>query len=145
MRNVVAALLVLASVGCRQSVSPLDPDPSLISDAQVRVLTTERDSYAAGETAVVILTNTFRHAIGYNLCVSTLERQRSGSWHQSELDRDGACTMELRILQPGSRATYSRRLNPALPAGEYRIRTTLENLEARTREPVVSTTFRVTR
>lgn len=145
MRSLVAALVVLTALGCRPSVGPLDADPSLIADGQERVLTTERDSYGAGETAVVILTNTFGHAIGYNLCISALERQSNGRWQQSDLDRDRVCTTELRILQPGGRVTYSRLLNPALPAGEYRLRTTLENLEARSREPVVSTTFRVTR
>lgn len=55
---------------------------------------------------------------GYNLCTSALERRDGASW--TAVRTDEACTMELRILEPGGTATFEKTLPSGLAAGEYR-------------------------
>jgi hypothetical protein len=138
-------LLFLVALGCQQATAPSDRDAGLGAGDPERVLATEKESYPAGATASLRLTNPFRHALGYNLCHSLLERQSSGAWRTAEFENDRVCTMELRILQPGGTATYDLPLSPRLPAGDYRFRTSVENMSTGTREQVVSNTFPVTR
>jgi hypothetical protein len=145
MRAVLSTLLFLAVLGCQQTTAPSDPDPGLGAGDPDRVLTTDQGSYPAGATASLRLKNPFSQALGYNLCSSVLERHSDGAWRTAESESDRVCTMELRTVQPGGTATYNRPLSSRLPAGDYRFRTTVEKMNAGTREPVVSNTFRITR
>lgn len=145
MRTAVILLLLLAANAC-QLAGPLAPSGSRDDGgASDRVLSTERSTYVAGTQAVILLTNRFEYSVGYNLCFSVLERRVNGQWITAESQRERVCTAELRLLAPGKTDSYTFRLDPGLPAGEYRFRTTLENMSSGARAAVVSNSFTVTR
>lgn len=144
MRVIAGLLLIFSTVACQQATAPSDLTPVRDVSGENRVLSTDRDSYLAGAVAVIRLSNPYEHALGYNLCHAVLERQTGAAWQRAG-GSDRVCTMELRRLASGQTVTYSRPLESSLAAGEYRFRTTLENMSTGVREPVVSNTFRVTR
>lgn len=145
MRGLAALLLALTVAACHQTTAPVESDPSRGLAAASGTLTTDRESYPAGATATLRLANQNQHALGYNLCTSTLERRAGGEWRTAEGEDQRVCTMELRILEAGGTATYSYLLAATLPEGEYRFRTSLEHMGNGTRETATSNTFRVTR
>lgn len=145
MSRILSILVFLAAVGCQHSTGPADLDPNLNAAGGDQVLSTDRQSYSAGTTVSLRLKNSYRHALGYNLCQAVLERESGASWRAAEFENDRVCTMELRLLQPGDSVVTSRRLDGRLAEGNYRFRTTVENMSTGSREPVTSNTFRLTR
>lgn len=83
-------------------------------------LTTNKASYAPGETATVTLENRGTQSIGYNFCVDLrLEQQIDAEWKQVVDGADGVCTMQLDVVG----AFAERSTQQALPAnarGTYR-------------------------
>lgn len=98
---------------------------------------------APGDSVTLTLANELAEPIGYNLCTNTLERQDSDSWQPVPSDR--ICTMELRLLEPGQRATYTQQLEPGLPPGVYRFTTRVEHMEAGTSHAAYTEPFSVER
>lgn len=145
MRGIVALLLALVVTACEYAAAPMGPDPNLDATGAEQVFSTDRESYAPGATLVIRLRNPHQHGVGYNLCSSILERQAGGAWQISEVGNDRVCTMALWTLEPGRTATFNVQLDSRLPEGEYRFRTNLENLDARTSERVFTNTFRIIR
>lgn len=144
MRGLAALLILVATAACQHATAPADADPRLGAAAASGALTTDRQSYAAGATGSLRLSNRYPHALGYNLCHSVLERRVGDQWRTAEGEDQRVCTMELRILEAAGTASYSFALASSLPAGEYRFRTQVENMSTGAREPLVSNTFRVT-
>lgn len=143
MRVIVAFLLLLVTVACKQATAPTEFDPSLGPAGSDRLLSTDRSVYTPGAVAMIRLRNATSGRLGYNLCHSALERSAGGAWRRVEEDR--ACTMELRILQAGGTATFEHTLPATLSAGEYRYRTQVEHDGAQRMETVFSNTFTVRR
>ncbi|MBW3554062.1 MAG: hypothetical protein KY466_11150 [Gemmatimonadetes bacterium] len=106
-------------------------------------LTVEPEVAQPGDSVVLLLRNTSREAIGYNLCTSRLERRDEGDWLRLPPDR--VCTMELRTLPPGEVARYALELPADLAAGSYRYLAMIARLEARSRDTVVTERFEVVR
>lgn len=94
---------------------------------------------AAGATMNLTLSNGSRQQVGYNLCTSAIETSAGRS-----VPTDRICTLELRTLNPGQRATYSYELPDRLSAGNYRFSTGIEWMDAGTRTVVRSNGFEVT-
>lgn len=99
---------------------------------------------APGGAVTLVLFNDTAAEIGFNLCMSALERREGSSWVAAP--QQGACTRELRIAAPGRDARYQRVLPAALASGEYRFRTSVESplMQARM-QPLASESFAVRR
>lgn len=112
----VGVLLLLAT-GC--SVVGSD------DDAEELLLTRDQSSYQAENSVTLRLVNETRAAVGYNLCNSELQVRDEGQWSTLEVAR--TCTLVLKMLEPGQRATYEYPLPEH--AGDsllYRLQTTVQ-------------------
>lgn len=96
---------------------------------------------AAPDSIVLTLRNGSEAAMYYNLCTSSLERQRNGGWETVPSER--VCTLELRTLDPAAEARYTLDLPAVLEPGSYRVRTSVENTGTGERNDLVSEPFRV--
>lgn len=94
-------------------------------------------SAAAGATMTLTLANGIDQPIGYNLCTSGLVRDGAS------VQTDRVCTMELRTLQPGARATYGWELPDDLAPGSYRFTAGVERMTSGSRLVVTSNGFTV--
>ena len=86
-------------------------------------ITPDQPTYAAGSVAIITVRNVTEGPVGYNFCERLIERAGLGGWDVVERlpANGGACTMELRTLQPGEAATVQVQLPADLPAGTYRV------------------------
>jgi hypothetical protein len=142
-------LLMLFAVATCQPTAPRAPDePAPEQTAATRegiVLTTDRQTYAPGQTLRLILRNETQHPLGYNLCLSTLERREGEQWVAVPPDPDEICTTHLAVLLPGGETHYDFTLAAALPAGQFRYRTSIENMGTNQTAPHTSPPFQVQR
>lgn len=92
----------------------------------------------AGATVLLSLANGTGEPLGYNLCTSTLQ-----SADGTEMRSDRACTMELRILEPGGSTTYSFDLPGILEDGTYRFSTDLQRMNSGARAAVTSNSIEI--
>jgi hypothetical protein len=83
-------------------------------------MTVEPASVAPGGAITVTLTNNSDQQLGYNLCPVALERMVGDEWEQRPERPAEVCTMELRVLDPGSSASYEHTIPPGVPPGSYR-------------------------
>jgi hypothetical protein len=68
------------------------------------------------------LVNGSEVALGYNLCLASLERQDGAGW--TVVDEPlWVCTSDLKRLPPGESVPYRRALSAGLERGRYRLRT----------------------
>ncbi len=74
-------------------------------------------------TIVLTLDNGSSQSIGYNLCSSQIARLDGTTWTNVEENR--ACTMELRMLEPGGTDQFTVPLPPGARPGEYRYTTSI--------------------
>jgi hypothetical protein len=110
--------------------------------APADVTLTARPAATPAERSVtLVLANGTTQSVGYNLCPTAIEHRSGRSWVELPVDR--ICTMELRILQPGSEATYRMELPATLSAGEYRFSAAVELLDTHERRTVHSGVVRV--
>jgi len=80
---------------------------------------------APGAEVALVLANGGSAAIGFNLCMSILERLSAHAWVPVPVA--AVCTRELRTAAPGTQARYTKRLPAALPPGIYRYVTGVES------------------
>ena len=106
-------------------------------------LTTNLPSYGPGGEVTIRLRNATQRQYGYNLCNSQVQRLQGASWVQFQAAAE-ICTMELRMLQPGGEATFAFRLQQNIPAGQYRVQTSVEDQAANQSQVLTSNTFAVT-
>jgi hypothetical protein len=134
MKILPSLLFFLALAGC----APVSPSPrsEATADAPVR-LSAERTSAGAIR---LTLRNDSSDRVGYNLCTATLQK-RSGAW--TPVPSDEMCTMQLNTLEPGTSATFDKRLPPGLPPGEYRYVTSVENPLGSSMVEIASNVFTV--
>ena len=122
----IAALIVplLFLAGCGPG-SDAPPPGGFPPPAAGLRLTVEPQVASSGSSVALILFNGTARPVGYNLCMSALERWQSGSWQT--VPEDGVCTAELRTLQPGDQARHPKTLPATLSAGDYRYVTRVES------------------
>lgn len=89
-------------------------------------LMVEPDRVSAGGQITLTLTNRSDRQLGYNLCPVAIERRDGDEWELRPEQPAEACTMELRILQPGSEDTFQHTVPTTIPAGTYRFRAQVE-------------------
>ena len=70
------------------------------------------------------LRNSSGKTVGYNLCASTLERNRGGAWEATGSER--VCTLQIRNIAHGQSESYSYVPQPRLVPGEYRVTTLID-------------------
>ena len=71
------------------------------------------------------LSNESGESIGYNLCTSALQRRTAGKW--TAVETGDICTMEIRTLQTGGTATFTKTLPGDAVSGEYRYATNVDS------------------
>ncbi|MEW5928476.1 MAG: hypothetical protein AB1941_13490 [Gemmatimonadota bacterium] len=118
LRRIALALGTAALAAC---TSLLDPDPR----ADGVAFAVERAAYALGDTVAARLVNESGVAVGYNLCLASLERREGAGWLVVD-ELLIVCTADLRTLEPGESVPYRRALSAGLEAGVYRLRTHVE-------------------
>ena len=104
-------LSILVISGCRMSA--VAPDNITLMAAR-----TDR-------AVKLTLSNESDGPIGYNLCTSALQRRTAGKWNGVETG--GFCTMEIRTLQKGGIATFTKTLPENTASGEYRYTTNVDS------------------
>jgi hypothetical protein len=109
------------------------------------MLTTERESYAAGEPIRLILDNQSDDPLGANLCMATLERREEQRWVAVPAPSDEVCTAELRVVFAGGQLSHEFRFREDLASGEYRFRTRVENSTTNVDTDEVSNSFQLRR
>ena len=92
----------------------------------------------AGATVLLTLANGTGESVGYNLCTSALQTAAG-----RDVRTERACTMELRILEPGGSTTYSYDLPGILEDGAYRFSTRVERMDSGTGSSVTSNSIEV--
>ena len=130
MRSLAPLLIAIAAC------APL-AQTSQDAQAGVRLMAETVDS----RTVRLTLHNDSSDPAGYNLCTSRLQRRDGSTWMRVETDE--VCTMELRTLQPGSTATFEKRLPAGIAPGEYRYVTNVEMPLGSAQGPVATEPFPV--
>ena len=143
MRGFLTLMALVAVSGCHHaSVAASGGGSGFPTE---HLLSTDSPRYAAGTAVTVQLVNRTGRPIAYDLCGSRLERRDGeGEW-RLVLDSLGeVCTAELRTLRPRQVAAFTFKPQPR-SRGEYRIRSYLEDLQARSRFEAVSNIFTIER
>lgn len=83
-------------------------------------LTTDRNSYQAGATVSLTLTNADSVQYYFNPCPRVVEREAAGAWAAVD-EGQRMCTMEAWILQPRGTRTAQTELPRSLTPGRHRI------------------------
>lgn len=105
------ALSMLLTSGCTMSaVAPNDITLTAAKTEQRVELTLRNESGAP---------------VGYNLCTSALQRRIAEKW--TEVETGDICTMEIRTLQSGDSATFTKTLPDNAVSGDYRYATTVQS------------------
>ena len=100
--------------------------------------------FSTGDTVTLVLTNGTARDIGYNLCVSRLERWDGRGWRSvRKMPEDSACILPLYSLTPGDSAQYLQPVYAFIEGGTYRFRDSIEWLGDGSRAEVISNGFRV--
>jgi hypothetical protein len=85
-------------------------------------LTTDRESYAPGDTVSVTLTNNSDGDVGYNLCLRVLEHRTSQAWEEVGYfpQLPDVCIMPLALLRAGKQILVTAVIPGSATAGRYR-------------------------
>lgn len=141
-------LLALVTTSCQDPVSgpgfgeafDLNPGVYVVAEpGSGASLRAEADAFLPGGEVRLVLENAAGDVLGYNLCTHALERSDGGQWNALATPR--ACTMELRLLDPGVEASYDTILPEELEAGEYRFRIAVNFMDAERYRDLVSAAF----
>ena len=140
LRAVVIA--VVATMGCAGSgILEALPEANTPEGIGFAVRDTQ---FGAGDTATLVLTNGTARNIGYNLCVSHLERWDGKGWRTvGKMPENSACILPLYTLAPGDSAQYRQPIYDFIETGTYRFRDSIEWLGGGGRAEVISNGFRV--
>jgi hypothetical protein len=130
-----AVVMMTTSFG---ACAPMPPE-----DGGGLVLRVDQSSYRPGDPAVLTLFNGTAADVGYNLCVTALDRRVGDGWEPAPVPLVEACTMELRVLGAGQTAEFRHTLPRGLQAGEYRMRTGVESPLGEAQAGVVTEAFEV--
>lgn len=124
LASCLAALLAACS-------DPTGGESARFAGVEFAVLAT---TFAPGDTVFAELRNSGAEGVGFNLCYTDLERRTDSRWRLAEeffgVPASGACLAYLAALAPGTTARSRYAIRRDLPAGTYRLRTTLVSLDA---------------
>lgn len=113
------------------------------NDASFALLQVDPDPVGAGQDLTLTLTNRSAEAMGYNLCVATLDRRDGDIWVEAPEQPTEICTMELRVLMAEGSDSFRHTIPATLPAGEYRMRTNVEWPVGEGQRTVATRSFRI--
>ena len=133
---------ILALWGCEQPVPQYQGGAP--TDFPV-MISTDAPSYQAGDTISIRVVNQIGRPVTYHPCRWVLERDSDGAWQPVRDERLDTCKAEPRMVGPGQVLTYTFRSDPRSRRGQYRFRTTLQDLDGRTGQMVISNSFAITR
>ena len=110
--------------------------------------TTEAESYEPGDRVTLNLENDSGQRVGYNLCLSSLQRRTANAWTRPEaadgdINNDGtreACTMQMNTMDSGEEVSYDKGLPIDLAEGAYRFQNSVTLLEEEPERDVTITT-----
>ena len=128
----LAAVALLAA--CNGLLS--GPQPDVVYQA-------DRKAYTPADSVVTSLVNTSDDDVGYNLCLTALEKRSGGSWTRVARNPEQPCILPLYILRPGESATYREAASRFPGPGTYRLRTDVETPVPGPRMEVVTDPFTV--
>lgn len=122
--------LLLAFAACEDTVTgigsgedhPLQPGYALLPADSDLTLNLEAETFAAGQTVSLVLSNGTDQRVGFNMCFHVVEQLTDGDWERVTLDQGRICTLIHHSLDPGGSATYHTSIPSALGPGEYRFR-----------------------
>ncbi len=142
MRYFLALLCVAFLFGC-------DGLDGIFGSSEDVRYSTDRSKYTTDQNVTITLANEMKNAVGHNLCSSVLERRQSGKW-QVALEQEGrACTSAIFPLAAGKQETFSFVLSAQLPAGAYRCKTRIyqldQNSSVQSSREIVTDSFEVRR
>lgn len=141
MTSFPLSVLMIAALTGMVACAPYPPDGA--GGGAFAELTVAPGQMRAGDSFEMTLVNRSEHQLGYNLCTSGIERQTAaGEWQVHPVPLAEACTMELRVLNPGASGSFRHDL-PALEPGTYRFRAGVEWPLGQDRVGVISTPFTV--
>lgn len=146
MKSLYAVIALLLAVACAPvAPAPQAPqgeapaNPAYPGPAQGQLFfAAERVSPS---TIRLSLDNGTTQPVGYNLCLSELQRSDASGW--TRVETGDVCTMQLMTLNPGHDATFERNLPMNLPAGDYRFVTGVERPLGSAQVRVATGSFRV--
>ncbi|MHB1195088.1 MAG: hypothetical protein ACYC6F_18855 [Longimicrobiales bacterium] len=135
-------VVVVATVGCAGAgileVLPGSSTPGGIGFAVRDTL------FGTGDTITLVLTNGTAKEIGYNLCLSHLERWDGKGWRSArKMPESSECILPQYGLTPGDSAQYRQPVYAFIDGGTYRFRDGIEWLGDGSRAEVISNGFRV--
>ena len=86
-------------------------------------ITVNRQAYNRGSTAEATIRNPSKDVVEYNLCPRRLERRVDNNWVVAFEwpTAGGACTLELRRLEPGASVNTLFDIPAGVPTGTYRV------------------------
>lgn len=128
----LAAVALLAA--CNGLMS--DPQPNVVYEAG-------RQAYTPQDSIETRLVNVSGAQVGYNLCVTTLEKRAGTAWTRVERTPEHPCALILFPLAPGETAAYSEPASALPGPGTYRLRTRVEAPVPGPRTEVVTDAFTV--
>jgi hypothetical protein len=127
-KTALASCLVALLAACSD---PTGGEPARLPDVEFAVLAT---AFAPGDTVFAELRNAGAEGVGFNLCFTDLERRTDSRWRLAEeffgLPANGACLANVAVLAPGTTGRSRYAIRRDLPAGKYRLRTTLVSLDS---------------
>ena len=128
---VLVVLVQTVQVGCmaRTDTTLRQAEPGT-SDHGITLLT-DSSRYHAPSRIELSLYNGSSEVIGYNLCLSVLERLEAESWTASGIVRGYDCDAVMLGLSPGQDTTFVMEYGKALPRGSYRFCNTYRLLGGR--------------
>jgi hypothetical protein len=114
LRILIFAVAALSVTACSFLTEPDGPGFDGVE------LLTDRNSYVHGDTIEIRFINNSTQRVGYGACSRSLERRTHEGW--KPLDKhEGPCILILHVLDPGQVKIDRAPIDPALPAGEYRL------------------------
>jgi hypothetical protein len=139
-------LAALLSLGCSSSSptgSGAGTPVAVLLNTEGITFAAERPAYRRGDTATIVLRNGTSQSLGYNLCHSSRELRTGASWTRISSLR--LCTMELRVLAPGSETQLKEPITGEWQPGEYRMVTVVERMRSGDRGEIFTPAFTVER
>ena len=144
----LAALIPLIGVGgCEQPLpgGPPSSAPQVGDTAEPIMVETDAASYPLGARVAIRVVNRTGRVARCNVCASKLETLgEDNTWRAVRESLGEDCKADWVTLAPGQAVLNTFTAGPFLPAGRYRIRATLADLDGVPRQEVRSSTFTLT-
>lgn len=116
MRTLVVAAAV--TVACATGTKQTDSATADVMGDSIS-LTTDKQTYRAGETVKLTIASTSAATYTYNPCTRIVERESAGAWTAVREER--MCTMIAHLLEPGKTNNEQTEMAEGIEPGRYRL------------------------